>query len=331
MKNKNEILNAYGQEGICSYEYKMINGIEQYIQIRGENRENPILLFIHGGPGGALSGLSHVMQAEWEKHFTVVNFDQRNAGKTYVANKDKAFEIGKTGSVEDYLKDVDEIIDYVHTKLTFEKLYIMGFSWGSIIGAEYAKKYPNKVKAYIGVGQMIQFEKGFKYVCKKIEEAATENGNKKDVDIVQGLRNNYPSEPVMTKDRMKMIRIFATYANRYLVKHAKAYPLSAIISSPFMNWKQKMAMFNSDIRLFDETYKTMFSYNFTDDLKFEVPVYFIAGKEDVNCPGELVEEVVDSLEAPEKKYFIIPNASHMCFYDNPEAFEKVLFLIKDNV
>lgn len=205
MKNKEKILKPYGPEGMCSYEYKLINGIKQYIQIHGEKRDNPVLLFIHGGLGGALSGLSHVMQVEWEKHFTVVNFEQRNAGKTYVANKDKAFEIGKSGSVEDYLKDIDEIVEYLHSKLAFEKLYIMGFSWGSVIDAEYAKKYPGKVKAYIGVGQLISYENGFKYICKKIEEAAKEKGN--------------------------------------LVKHAKAFPLKAIISSPFMNLEQKIAMF----------------------------------------------------------------------------------------
>ena len=125
-----------------------------------------------------------------------MNFDQRNAGKTYVANKDKAFEIGKSGSVEDYLKDIDEIVEYLHSKLAFEKLYIMGFSWGSVIGAEYAKKYPGKVKAYIGVGQLISYENGFKYICKKIEESAKENGNKKDADIAQKLINDYPSESI---------------------------------------------------------------------------------------------------------------------------------------
>lgn len=325
MKNKEKILNPYGQEGICSYEYKMINGIRQYIQIRGENKANPVLLFVHGGPGGALSGLSHVMQAEWEKHFTVVNFDQRNAGKTYIANKDKAFEIGKTGSLDDYLKDIDEIVEYLHSKLEFAKLYIMGFSWGSIIGAEYAKKYPDKVKAYIGVGQLISYEKGFKYICKKIEEAAKEKGNKKDVDIAGSLINGYPSEPIMTRDRMKMIQTFATYANRYLVKHAKAFPLKAIISSPFMNLEQKIAMFNSNIGLFDGTYKTMFSYEFKDNLKFDIPVCFITGEEDVNCPGELVAEIMDSIDAPEKEYHRIPGASHMCFYDNAKEFEKIIF------
>jgi len=120
--NKEEILNQYNEQGICSYEYVMISGIKQYIQIRGEKRDNPILLFLHGGPGGAISGVCHVMQDEWEKHFIVVNFDQRNSGKTYLANKDKAIEIGQTGTIEDYVNDIDEIIGYLHTKLDFDKV-----------------------------------------------------------------------------------------------------------------------------------------------------------------------------------------------------------------
>ena len=78
MSRKQEILQCYTEKGICLYETPEINGIRQYIQIRGADKKAPLMLFLHGGPGGSMAGLCHVMQPEWEHHFTVVNWDQRN-------------------------------------------------------------------------------------------------------------------------------------------------------------------------------------------------------------------------------------------------------------
>lgn len=315
----------YNENGICSYEYVEINGIKQYIQIRGAGKDNPVLLVIHGGPGGALSGLAHAMQSEWEQKLTVVNFDQRNSGKTYVANRHNKMEIAKTGTIEDYIKDVNEIISYLHTKLDFKKIYLMGFSWGSVIGAEYVKKYPQNIFAYIGVGQLVSFERGYKLICNKALSRAKEENNAKDVTRLQRLIDEYPAEHEMTKERMQSVRTFAMLANKYFVKNAKAFPVGAILSSPFMSFKEKKAMLLTNANLYTETYRTMFKYDFTHNMRFEVPVYFITGDEDINCPGELVNEKMCNLEAPEKRFITLEKASHMCFYDNMDKFNQVLF------
>lgn len=326
--SRKEILYPYGEEGICTYEYTIINGIRQYIQIRGSKKTNPIMLFIHGGPGGAISGLCHVMQLSWEEEFTIVNWDQRNSGKTYCANREKSYEIGKTGSLSDYMKDIDDVIAYLHTKYEFNKIYIMGFSWGSVIGAEYAKRYPENVAAYIGVGQAINYEKGFMLVCEKAKEIANSQNNQKDVAKLTALIDNYPAENVMTTDRMKSARSFAMLANKYLVKNAKPFPFMQILLSPFLSFKEKKAMFLSDINLYQETYKTLFSYDFISDAAFEVPMYFISGVEDINCPVELLRSCVEDINAPDKKLYEIEAASHMCFYDQAEKFIEILTQIK---
>ena len=323
-------LYPYGEEGICTYEYVMINGLKQYIQIRGRKKTNPVILFIHGGPGGAISGLCHVMQQQWEEAFTVVNWDQRNAGKTYCANREKAYEIGKTGSLPDYMKDIDEVIAYLHTRYEFEKLYIMGFSWGSVIGAEYARLHPENVIAYIGVGQLISYEKGFKLICENTLDIAKSQNHQKDVASLTALLDNYPAENSMTTERMKSVRQFAMLANKYLVKHAKPFPIMQILSSPFLSWKEKKAMFLSDINLYEETYKTMLSYNFMSEADFDVPIYFISGEEDINCPASLVQSSMNGIKAPHKKLYMIEEASHMCFYDQAEKFNEMLIQIKQS-
>ena len=128
MSRKQEILQCYTEKGICLYETPEINGILQYIQIRGADKKAPLMLFLHGGPGGSMAGLCHVMQPEWEHHFTVVNWDQRNACKTYLANKSNAAAISQSGTLEDYMADIDAVIAYLHTVYDFEKIILMGFS-----------------------------------------------------------------------------------------------------------------------------------------------------------------------------------------------------------
>ncbi|MBQ9078440.1 MAG: alpha/beta hydrolase [Ruminococcus sp.] len=125
---KNAVLFPDNKNGIYLYEYPVINGIKQYVQVRGTDRKNPLILFIHGGPGGSLAGLCHVLQADWEEKYTVANWDQRNACKTFLANKDNAMKIAMTGTMEDFIKDIDEVIAYLHTVYDFDKLILMGFS-----------------------------------------------------------------------------------------------------------------------------------------------------------------------------------------------------------
>lgn len=101
-KNKrNRFLFPYSQNGIYLYEYPIINGIKQYVQIRGRNRNNPLLLFVHGGPGSSPAGICDEVQTGWEEKYTVVNRDQRNSCKTYFANKSNAKVIAGTGTLED--------------------------------------------------------------------------------------------------------------------------------------------------------------------------------------------------------------------------------------
>lgn len=324
MSKKNKVLFPENENGIYLYEYPMINGIKQYIQVRGENRKNPLLLFLHGGPGGSLAGLSHVLQAEWEKRFTVVNWDQRNACKTYLANKDKAREIAKTGSMEDHLQDISDIIAYLHTVYDFDKLILIGFSWGSVIGAEYAKKHPEQLLCYIGVGQLISFREGLDCVCKQLTQIISENENAAEQKKLEAAMKNIPTESRMTKEFMQGLRSYSMLCAKYISKNAKPLPLGGIISSPFLNFREKLAMLNGDFTLQDKTYTTMMEYDFRADMSFDAPVMFISGEEDTNCPVKPLQDCFDSISAPDKKLVVMKKASHCCFNDDPDVFYKEL-------
>ena len=318
MSRKQEILQCYTEKGICLYETPEINGIRQYIQIRGADKKAPLMLFLHGGPGGSMAGLCHVMQPEWEHHFTVVNWDQRNACKTYLANKSNAAAISQTGTLEDYMADIDAVIAYLHTVYDFEKIILMGFSWGSLIGAEYAKRHGETVSHYIGVGQFIHYIDGLHYSCEWLRKVVKDAPA--DVEKINAFENSIPDPPQMTPAFMNSLQGFSMLGAKYIAKDGRAFPIKSLLTSPFLRFGEKMAMVHGNPKLFSGTYQTMLSHDFRNNLHFDMPVLFVSGDEDFVCPNELLAQHFGQITAPQKKNVVISKATHTCFYDQPTAF-----------
>ena len=318
MSRKQEILQCYTEKGICLYETPEINGIRQYIQIRGADKKAPLMLFLHGGPGGSMAGLCHVMQPEWEHHFTVVNWDQRNACKTYLANKSNAAAISQSGTLEDYMADIDAVIAYLHTVYDFEKIILMGFSWGSLIGAEYAKRHGETVSHYIGVGQFIHYIDGLHYSCEWLRKVV--KGAPADVEKINAFENSIPDPPQMTPAFMNSLHGFSMLGAKYIAKDGRAFPIKSLLTSPFLRFGEKMAMVHGNPKLLSGTYQTMLSHDFRNNLHFDMPVLFVSGDEDFVCPNELLAQHFGQITAPQKKNVVISKATHTCFYDQPTAF-----------
>ena len=318
MSRKQRILQCYTEKGICLYETPEINGIRQYIQIRGADKKAPLMLFLHGGPGGSMAGLCHVMQPEWEHHFTVVNWDQRNACKTYLANKSNAAAISQSGTLEDYMADIDAVIAYLHTVYDFEKIILMGFSWGSLIGAEYAKRHGETVSHYIGVGQFIHYIDGLHYSCEWLRKVVKDAPA--DVEKINSFENSIPDPPQMTPAFMNSLQGFSMLGAKYIAKDGRAFPIKSLLTSPFLRFGEKMAMVHGDPKLFSGTYQTMLSHDFRNNLHFDMPALFVSGDEDFVCPNELLAQHFGQITAPQKKNVVISKATHTCFYDQPTAF-----------
>jgi proline iminopeptidase len=122
-----------------------IGEITQWISIRGRSRDNPILLFLHGGPASPDMPVSWAFQAPWEDYFTVVQWDQRGAGKTFLAN-DPA-KIGPTLDEERLIGDTEALIKWLRITYDQPKVFLLGHSWGSILGLEVARRHPDYLYA----------------------------------------------------------------------------------------------------------------------------------------------------------------------------------------
>jgi pimeloyl-ACP methyl ester carboxylesterase len=138
--------------GVERLEKVRIGGIDQWISVRGFDRRNPILLYIHGGPGFPAMPTSWFYQRGWEEYFTVVQWDQRGAGKTYVANDPSV--VGPTMTPQRMIADAEEMIGWLRKEFGKQKIFVLGHSWGSYLGLELARRHPQWLHAYIGMGQI---------------------------------------------------------------------------------------------------------------------------------------------------------------------------------
>ena len=138
--------------GIESMERITLGGVYQQIYIRGENRENPVLLFVHGGPG--FSGMVPVRHynRELEEHFVVVNWDQRGTGKSYSRKIPS-----ESMNLEQIVDDALELTLKLRERFAVEQIYLVGHSWGTIVGVHAADRHPEYYHAYVGVGQAVDF------------------------------------------------------------------------------------------------------------------------------------------------------------------------------
>ena len=162
-----------------------INGTQQWITVRGRDLRNPILLFIHGGPAAPEMPTSWTFQNPWEDYFTVVQWDQRGAGKTYNAN-DPA-KVAPTMNLVQMEADTEAVVQYLRATYAREKIFVLGHSWGSILGLTLAHNHPEWLYAYIGMGQMIDTRRAERLDYLATLQAAEDAHNDRAVKELRAL------------------------------------------------------------------------------------------------------------------------------------------------
>jgi len=161
-----------------------INGMKQWISIRGKDRSNPILFWLHGGPGFAQMSMPHYLDAELEEEYVVVHWDQRGAGKS---NQSGFSEESMT--IEQFKADTIVLINYLLEQLVQEKIYLFGHSWGTQLGIELVNEYPKKFHAYISESQVVNNARAVEIVTAWLQHAMKLNNDEKGLEQLAALKN----------------------------------------------------------------------------------------------------------------------------------------------
>lgn len=307
-----------GENSIASLKKVELNGFKQQILIRGEDKSNPILLYLHGGPGTPVMPMVHYFQSELEKHFVVVNWDQRGAGKSY--DDDLSCE---EVNLKQLIEDTQALVDLIREEFKREKIYILGYSFGTILGINLVNDYPEKVYAYIGVSHAIDINEGMKLSYEFAMNKAQEEGNEEYLEKL----NKLGEPPYETKEQIRTgMKIVADLGGGIHNEDALDEAREAIKNSPEYTLVDLLKIEDGMDFTWNCVIDELLKVNLPSQInRLEVPVYFLEGRYDYILANPLVEKYYSGLEAPKGKELIwFENTGHTLPYEAPDEFQKVL-------
>jgi pimeloyl-ACP methyl ester carboxylesterase len=171
-------------KGIEEAGFVPIGGIEQWVTIRGDDRNDPVLLFLHGGPGDATSAWSLPYFVAWEEHFMVVQWDQRGAGKTFGKSGPS---VRPTMTLDRMTQDGIELTEYLCKHLGKRKVILVGHSFGTILGLRMVQQRPDLFYAYVGTGQVADETTNYAIAYEALLKKARDTGNQQAIEELKGI------------------------------------------------------------------------------------------------------------------------------------------------
>jgi len=307
-----------------SYKTK-IGGIDQWINVRGQDKANPIILFIHGGPASPLIPTMWQFQRPLEEYFTMVNYDQRGAGKTYV--EDHSDAVGESLHIPRYADDAIEIAEYVRKRYGKSKVILMAHSWGTTIAMNAVLKRPDLFYAYVGIGQFINMRDNEKISFQYGLEQAKAHGNTAAVKEMEAIAP-YPGDQPLTRERIVIARKWPQYYGGLTAfRDNSNYFFSASLLSPEYTAADVCAVDQGSKlslgRLLPESLKT----DFKSVHSLPIPVVMFLGRHDYTTPAQPTADWLDKLSAPSKQAVWFERSSHMIPWEEPGKF--LMSLVQD--
>jgi pimeloyl-ACP methyl ester carboxylesterase len=301
--------------GVDEAFFTRIGGIDQWISIRGRNRDNPILLFLHGGPGFALSPMPRNFLFSWTGDFTLVQWDQRGAGKTF----GRSGPLDRKVTIPLMVLDGLEVAEFLRSKLHKPKIVLLGISWGSNIGVRMAKARPDLFYAYVGTGQAVNQHK---YRPLAYAQLLGDARGRNDRRAIQELEANGPPP----YDSIAKATVHTKWANDYEPGLPSRWKMMSVV------------LLDSDAGLRDlrdyargvaDSQKHFREAVEATDLPaigtdFAIPFFVFQGAMDRMTPVEPVRAYVDSITAPRKRLVLITNAGHNAMVTKSDEFLSLL-------
>lgn len=299
--------------GISEKGYVLIGGIQQWVTIKGTNRANPAVLFVHGGPGNPMSQYSDALYKDWEKDFTIVQWDQRGSGKTFEANQpsgDLTPEILKATdlSLELIVKDGLAVADYVRTRLGKDRVILTGTSWGSAVAVHMIRERPELFHFYVGLSQLVNYQLTVQKSYGRVLEKAKALGDQGSIALLDSLgAPPWKSPRAFGKLRRVGRKYEAQATDRELVldssaEHTTEKARAAYASGEDFSYVKFVGVagdgMGNSITL-DR-----------DSLELKVPVFFIQGTEDLLTLPEITESYFEQVKAPAKKMIRVEKCGH---------------------
>lgn len=282
-----------------------IGASKQWIQVRGRDPSAPLLLYLSGGPcGSEMAWIRHFHPA-LERHFVVVHWDQRGAAKSYRAAN------WKTISPAQMIDDGGELLAWLLERFGRDKLWLVGNSWGSILGVELARRWPERLHGYVGLTQQVNTRETDRLGWSRTLERARAARATKDVRALEEIgAPPYPPSRYVRSWFMLMGNVRrhgASAASKAIGKEQ----MRAALTAPEYDLVDRVRFFVGLVRGWKHVYAQLGDLDFERDVpRLEIPIALVLGREDVTVPPEPAARWLDRLLAPRKELRWIEGADH---------------------
>lgn len=295
-----------------------LGGARQAVSVRGADRDNPILLYIHGGPGAVAMPMAWTHQRAWEDFFTVVQWDQRGAGKSYRLEDPAA--IAPTMTPERYRDDAIELIDLLRARYGKDKVVVLGHSWGTVVGLSVAAARPDLLHAYIGLGQIINSRENERAGMAWTLERAREASDAEAVAAIEALRP-YPDGDRFTIEQADGWRRFSQrYGGLAAYRENANFYLRAPRLSPEYDAADRKAWADGSLLSVTTLWPRLRDVSFADLDRLDVPVLMFMGRHDYTTPSPLAARWLEAVDAPHKRAVWFEHSAHLASAEEPGRF-----------
>jgi proline iminopeptidase len=303
--------------GIQQQLYVPINGTRQWISIRGNDVRNPVLLVLHGGPGSPEAPAAWTFQQSWEDYFTVVEWSQRGTDKTYEANTPARMAPGMTAA--GMTDDAAALVQYLQQRFHRKKIFLLGHSWGTVLGVMLAQRHPDWFYAYIGVGQVVNTRRGERVGYDYALHEAEAHHNSGAISQLKAIAP-YPGktltlDAIGVRSKWEMYYGGLAYGRRDFQWDARTWMLSPEYSDRDLNAIGTGSLYSLKYLL-----PALLSVNFDNVTDFGCPVIQFVGAHDYTTPSSLVVDWFKRLHAPSKRLVVFADSGHMMFEEQPGRF-----------
>jgi pimeloyl-ACP methyl ester carboxylesterase len=279
-----------------------IGGIRQFVQVRSDDAAKPVLLFLSGGPGSSMMNNADAFTHGLRTKFTIVQWDQRDAGKTLKSNPSPT-----RPSLRQMENDTYQVIEFLRKELKQEKIYLLGSSWGNVLGFHIVEHHPEVLHAYFAVNPVIS-------------QLASEKA------LLATLKRHFEDDPVAARELASVRIPFAGdedlyYLRKWLFyKEGRQEVLGDDFRKGFLQWSKNWSPVWNEVMAIDlpGTLK-----------KVACPVYFLVGRHDIQTSTRITEDYFRALDAPRKALFSFEHSGHQIHKDEPEKFQESIIAAFD--
>lgn len=295
-----------------------IGGIRQVVTIRTQDLRNPVLIYLHGGPGFVETPIGWWYDTGWAEYFTVVHWDQRGAGKTYVANDPKTLT-PETLTIDRYQRDAEEVVQWARKRFGKQRVFVLGHSWGSLLGLRLAQAHPEWLHAYIGMGQGTDFpeseRRGWAWTMAQAKAA----NNAEAIRDLQSIAPYAPDDRPVPVDHIMLQR-------KWLGRFGGAawnrqtggeFEFAAMKLSPDYSDEDLTKAFAGQPAVTKALLPKVLATDISSIRDLKVPLFLLLGRHDINLSSAVASEWFATVRAPEKHLIWFERSGHHITSEEP--------------